>query len=148
MEARDVILLVGGIAAISLAGPLLTLAILKRHLGRRVAAGVDRSSILGEDYQANFFGVESAGVLQMRGNGALVLTDTALEFFMAVPSRRFTIPLEEVTGVELVRSHLGKTVFRDLLKVSFRRGGAHDSMAWWVPDAAAWRDRIVGRTRG
>jgi hypothetical protein len=50
--------------------------------------------------------------------------------------------------VELVKSHLGKTVFRDLLKVDFRRAGAIDSMAWYVPDAAVWRARIVARMSG
>jgi len=148
MNPRDVVILVLGIVTITVVVPVLVLASWKGRLGRQVATSLDPASVLVADYRANFFGIESAGVLQMRGNGALVLTKTALEFFMFVPARRITIPLADVTRTEIVRSHLGKTVFRDLLKVRFDRGAGPDSIAWYVPDPGAWRDRIDTLIRG
>lgn len=148
MNANDIVILVVGIAVITLVGAVLLLKVLKRQLGRTVAAAVDPAAILMQDHRANFFGIESKGVLQVRGNGALVLTETALEFFMLVPSTRITVPLEEVTRVGLVKSHLGKTIFRDLLKVWFRRGDELDSIVWYVPAPQAWRDRIDTLIRG
>lgn len=109
-------------------------------LRQRVAECLEpRETIQREDYRANYFGLESLGGWQLRGNGALVLTDQALEFQMLWPRRRFRVSLAEVTGSALVRWHCGKSVGRDLLKVSFQAGDREDSVAWFVPNALAWK---------
>lgn len=82
---------------------------------------------------ANFFGQESRGTAQVRGNGTLILTDTELYFEQLVPRREFHIPLSSITAVETPRSHLGKSVGRPLLKVAYRDDeGNPDSIAWYV----------------
>ena len=68
---------------------------------------------------ANFFGIESDGLMQVRGNGILLLTETDLVFRMFEPTRDFLIPLAQIVKVELAESHLTKTVFKPLLKVYF-----------------------------
>jgi L-2-hydroxyglutarate oxidase LhgO len=48
------------------------------------------------DRTANFFGQESRGVTQIRGNGTLILTDSDLIFEMWVPNKQLRIPLRSV----------------------------------------------------
>ena len=88
---------------------------------------------------ANFFGLESQGPMQLRGNGSLVLTPEALVFDQWVPARRLSIPRRQIIEVSTARSHLGKSVFRPLLKVRFRQqDGAEDAVAWLVGDLESW----------
>jgi hypothetical protein len=84
-------------------------------------------------------------VFQLRGNGALVLTGTQLLFFMFIPKKEFRVPLESITDVSLVKSHLGKATIYDLLKVRFSADGKADSLAWYVPNAAEWKNDLEAR---
>ncbi|MFM7058063.1 MAG: hypothetical protein ACKO2P_14185 [Planctomycetota bacterium] len=113
--------------------------LLRRRLTERLLPG---ETILAEDFRANFFGLQSLGGAQFRGNGLLVLTDQALVFQMLLPSRTFRIALTEVTGTSIVRSHCGKTIARNLLKVSFGSQGREDAMAWFVPEAEQWQRQL------
>lgn len=91
---------------------------------------------------ANFFGIKTLGVKQVRGNGALILTDDELWFCLAAPRREISIPLNLIDKIELKRSHLGKTAFRSLLAVSFNYQGKTEQIAWYVGDADKWRQAI------
>ncbi len=93
---------------------------------------------------ANYFGHKTEGGKQIRGNGALVLTEDELWFSLAVPQRELSIPINQITAVELTRSHLGKTVFRSLLAVSFNHQGRQEQIAWAVNDPEKWRGAIEG----
>jgi hypothetical protein len=91
----------------------------------------------------NFYGQESKGKMQMRGNGTLVLTEDELYFEQLVPRREFRIPLTAIQAVETPSSYLGKTNFRPVLKVVFRDdAGQTDSMGWIVPDVESTRQAI------
>lgn len=97
---------------------------------------------------ANFFGQQSRGMGQVRGNGVLALTRTKLYFLMWLPKREFEIPLTAVTGVERPRSFLGKSKGIELLKVAFRNDkGESDAMAWVVPELDEW-ERAVRSAAG
>jgi hypothetical protein len=97
---------------------------------------------------ANFYGQESAGAAQMRGNGTLVLTDTELYFERLWPRREYRISLAAIERVEIPSSYLGKTNFQPLLKVVFRNdAGQLDSMAWLVPDVESLKDRLEAAKR-
>jgi hypothetical protein len=88
---------------------------------------------------ANSFGVESAGPLQVRGNGNLVLSDDELLFAQWVPNRLLRIPRDSILEVTTARSHLGKTMGRKLLKVVWTdEAGGRDSIALWVRDLDDW----------
>jgi hypothetical protein len=95
------------------------------------------------DRAASFFGQESRGVTQMRGNGTLVLTDSDLIFEMWVPSSEFRIPLSRIESLENPTSFLGKSRFTPLLKVVYTNDqGTRDAMAWQVPDLSGWMRHI------
>jgi hypothetical protein len=90
---------------------------------------------------ANCMGRETrSGV---RGNGTLVLTDEALIFELWVVRGEHHIPLNTIRSVEIVKSHMQRSNFVSLLKVSFTNDeGNADSIAWWLPDLAATKVAI------
>ena len=91
------------------------------------------------DRAASFFGQESRGGTQMRGNGTLILTDSDLIFEMWVPNKEFRIPLRSIQSLENPSSFLGKSRFTPLLKVVYTtEQGTMDAMAWQVPDLSGW----------
>ncbi|MEX2619395.1 MAG: hypothetical protein WD250_04170 [Egibacteraceae bacterium] len=124
-----------------------------RGLLRRIAAPAHRAAdaIPGvrrrEDVLS--FGQTSKGVTQVRGNGTLVLTDDRLVFLMWMPRRELVIPLAAVEAVDTTRSHLGKTMGRDLLRVCWRdpRGG-EDAIAWLLDDLGGWHTALGGGPSG
>lgn len=99
------------------------------------------SSILMSN--ANFFGQESIGVKQVRGNGVIALTNSELYFEMLMPKKSWTIPVTAIQAIENPTSHLGKMRGGPLLKVVFQnQQGAIDSMAWQMHDVATWTKTI------
>ena len=134
-----------GIVAIVLvvvATSRLVLHFMKGPLQARIAAHYRPDEVLMQDLAANSFGLESRGVWQGRGNGALVLTDRYLHFFRFVPGADLRVPLGVVTELAFTRSHLGKATIHDLLKVRFTVDGKPDSIAWYLTDPRAWKERI------
>ncbi len=92
---------------------------------------------------ANFFGQESSGMVQVRGNGALVLMEDSLYFKMWVPERDFSIPVKAMVTTEIVSSHLGKTKLQSLFKVVFtNQKGEKDSAAWLVANPHKWVEKV------
>jgi len=120
----------------------LVLRMMVGPLEDRIAAHHGPDEILMKDLTANSFGRESAGVWQVRGNGALVLTAECLHFFMFLPRRELRVPLDAITELTFTRSHLGKATIFDLLKVRFNSEGKSDSIAWYLADPATWKRRI------
>jgi hypothetical protein len=99
------------------------------------------------DRTASFFGQESRGVTQMRGNGTLILTDSDLIFEMWVPNKQFRISLGSIQSIENPTSFLRKSRFTPLLKVVYINDqGAIDSMAWQVTDLDGWM-RLINEAR-
>ena len=91
------------------------------------------------DRAASFFGQESHGTVQMRGNGTLILTGSELIFEMWVGGGQYRIPLRNIQSLENPVSFLGKSRFAPLLKVVYRNDqGTSDAMAWQVPDLTGW----------
>ncbi|HEY7874939.1 MAG TPA: hypothetical protein VIG64_07425 [Actinomycetota bacterium] len=92
---------------------------------------------------ANFFGVESKGKAQIRGNGVLAATQDEILFVMWFPRKEIRVRRDRVTALERTRWHLGKSVGRELLRVRFTNdAGQPDSVAWWVRDLAGW-ERVL-----
>jgi hypothetical protein len=99
------------------------------------------------DRTASFFGQQSRGATQMRGNGTLILTDSDLIFEMWVPNREFRIPLRSIQSLENPASFLGKSRFAPLLKVVYTNDqGTTDAMAWQVSDLSGWM-RLINEAR-
>ncbi len=95
----------------------------------------------------NFFGQESKGLGQVRGNGSLILTDSELYFEMWAPKRVLRIPKHMIKSVEnpAPKWFLKKTKNRPLLKVLFtNEQGQEDSAAWIVPELDHWIQKLSG----
>lgn len=94
---------------------------------------------------ANFFGQESLGVLQVRGNGVLLLTNDELIFEYWVPKRKLRIPISKIHGLEQTKWHLKKTKGINLLKVRFtNKDNNEDSGAWWITELEDWTKLLEG----
>jgi hypothetical protein len=131
--------------ALALAAALLTVSMLRRRAAEDLHRRLAGRRILRGDRHANFFGVESKGGAQVRGNGILVLTPSFLVFEMLLPRREMIIDLHRVRKLASVRSHLGKSVMRPLLRVEFDDGaGGTDAAAWYVRDVDGWVGSISG----
>jgi hypothetical protein len=129
------ILIVGMILLIVIAVGVTFVSLRQLSLARYAAARERFPNAKVIIRSANFFGQESRGVMQLRGNGTLALTDTELFFEQWIPRREFRIPLSAIQAIEMPASFLGKTNFRPLLKVVFKdEAGNTDSMAWLVPN--------------
>jgi len=99
--------------------------------------------VLSVKSNANFFGQESLGYKQARGNGVLVITEEELYFEMWLPKKTFSVPLKSITSIETPKSHLGKTKGRPLLKIIFKsEKEEEDSMAWLTGDLAKYKNLL------
>ena len=143
MQWWQVVLLVLGILTLVFG----VLAIVGTIVKRKVKAAIDTHFSPGEmvlsSYKANFFGLESKGMGQVRGNGALVLTREKVWFKQLAVNRIIDIPLCDIVQVETVHSHLGKSIFRPLLKVQFNVGTTLDAIVWYVPNPQEWIKHIL-----
>jgi len=138
----EVTLLVVGILVIIVVSLLVMFGGVSAVFGRY--AGRDQQSTEQEypgarhiESGALFFGQESRGVTQMRGNGTLILTHDELLFKQWVVNKEFRIPLKSIQSIETPSSFLGKAQGVQLLKVSYlNESGAPDAIAWRVGDLA------------
>lgn len=88
---------------------------------------------------ANFFGIESKGLGQVRGNGCLALSDSEVVFVMWAPRRTLRFPRGQIVNVDTPRSHLGKTRGGQLLKITWQGGPqGQDSVAFSVRELETW----------
>jgi hypothetical protein len=123
MQALEIVLLVLALCLAVLAVVFSVAFVLIRRLRVRAIAAL-RSDTAGEDvYHAadcNFFGVLSAGIAQVRGNGLLALTSGGIRFRMLVPARTLFIPRESIRAVSRPRWFLKKSRAREMLRGVFR----------------------------
>jgi hypothetical protein len=129
------------LAAVSLAGlgGMGCLSGLRQSTLDDVKQRLGPNNVVILDDSANFFGLESGSVWQVRGNGCLAATNDAVFFRMWSPRKEIWIARRNIIAVETPKSHLYKTHFHDLLKIRFRNWrGYEDSVAWEVRDLGAW----------
>lgn len=89
---------------------------------------------------ANFFGEESSGPLQIRGNGTLALTDQRLFFRLWMPQQDISIRRSSIEAIEEGTSFLGKSYFQPLLIIRYTLpDGKTNRAAWLVPDLREWQ---------
>lgn len=125
--------------------PKVLLKKVQAKLAQRVAEEVPADQIVREDLLVISLGLDSRGVMQGRGNGALVLTPTELRWLQLKPrSSDVTIERSSITAVDTKQSHLGKSYGKPLLHVSFTHDGAPDSMAWYTTDVPGWISTLGG----
>ena len=144
MNALTIVLLVVGLVVVILAIVFGTLRFVvgkvRKASAEKISARFGSEEVVRSDAMANFFGLESKGAAQVRGNGALVLTPTLLWFSRAGSSEPLEIPRAAIRDVDLVSSHLGKSIGRKLLHVRFETEQGSDSVAWWTKDVEGWKE--------
>ena len=92
---------------------------------------------------SNFFGLESAGVWKVRGNGVLLLTKEDLFFGMWKPKKDLLIPVNSIIEVTNPKSHMHRSVLKPLLKITFtNEKGESDSAAWYVRKLNDWNEYL------
>ena len=133
---------VAGLVALFVVVPKIVTGKMAPALERRIATEYSSDQVILKDLKAATHGLESRGVLQGRGNGALVLTATELGWFRFVQGGDVRIPRESITKVDTVKWHLGKSYGRDLLRVTFTNDGKPDTIAWYVTDLGAWLSKL------
>ena len=115
----------------------------------RMQARFRPEQILRSETTANFVGLESRGLPQVRGNGVLVLTRDELWFSRWALRDDFSMPLHQIEQILLVDAHLGKRYFgRKLLYVQFQTPQGKDAAAWAVGDPESWQRAITTARRG
>ena len=99
--------------------------------------------ILLQTLNANFFGQKLKGFKQIRGNGALILTEKRIWFLLGIPKREISIPMKNINTVSLTKIFLGKKVFQLLLCIEYLppQGGI-DAIALAVNNPEKWKDAI------
>ncbi|MFW9998902.1 MAG: hypothetical protein ACFE9Q_02310 [Candidatus Hodarchaeota archaeon] len=98
----------------------------------------DKEILIADD-MSNFFGLESLGVWKVRGNGVLILTEEEIFFGMWKPKKDLLIPIKKIIEITNPKSHMHRTVFRPLLKITFRNeNGETESAAWYVRKLDEW----------
>ncbi len=142
-----IVSIVAGLA-VFLVVPAIVFRVAGPKLKERVGKVYAPEAIVFSDSRASNFGLESKGSTQQRGNGALVLTANELHFFQLIPKSDFRIPLDKIKKVDTVRTHLGKTVGRKLLYVSFTVDGGEDAVAFSVSDIDAWLSKLAASAPG
>jgi len=115
----------------------------KKNL-RRISEEFKNKEVLLMSSGVNFFGQESGGIAQLRGNGSLILTKEELFYQMWMPKREIRISISSIYRVELVKSFLGRRrPFFLFLKVVFTsKEGKQDSIAWLVKNPKDWKQKI------
>ena len=96
---------------------------------------------------ATSLGLTSLGAGQLRGTGTLVLTEDEVAFAQWRPDRLVRIPRARILEVDTTRSHLGKTMNSDLLRIRWSADEGEDCIALFVRDLAPWL-QALGGTRG
>lgn len=121
-----------------------TLLVLRNIARKKEASARERYPYAKHiDRSASFFGQESLGAMQMRGNGMLILTDSELIFEQWVTNKEFRIPVRNIQAIENPKAFLGKSRFVPLLKVVYTNDQAvMDAMAWQVRDLGGWMQLI------
>lgn len=120
----------------------LVYALVRKKLSKLVANKFNREDILGVTTRANFFGVKSKGGSQIRGNGALVLTEKTLHFIRAVPQKEYKIPISSIRRISMPKFFNGKSAWVPILCVHYETETGEDSIGWAVAGGEKWKEAI------
>jgi hypothetical protein len=118
---------------------------LRDDTAQEVSDRLGADAVVKLDDVVRFFGLSSAGMFQIRGNGCLAATDDQLLFRLWIPRREVLIERASVTAIDTPRSHRGKATLHRLLRVTYTDlKGVRDAAAWEVRDLDAWLRALSG----
>lgn len=132
-----------GSAVIGFFAGLFGLRKLEKKKAEKVLARFKDKQVYGVSSNVNFFGQQSLGAAQIRGNGVLILVEGQLFFQMWAPQKELSIKFADIKGVETPKLFLGKSKNKPLLKVLFKNEKRElDSAAWFVKKLSHWQAAI------
>ena len=129
MSPIQIILLVLGILAVVFTSISVVFRVLSKRTKERAAEKLKGHKVLFEDKGANCIGVDSPVRRTNRGNGNLYLTERGL-LFLAYAGYDIEVSYMEMLEVGKKRAQKGKTIFRELLSVTYNYNGATENAAW------------------
>ncbi|MBU1534051.1 hypothetical protein KKF84_01960 [Myxococcota bacterium] len=135
MYAVYIVLGVTGVLFIAISLAILTM---KRKSQAIISKYFSTEEIVKSTVSGNFFGLTSRGTTQVRGNGPLVLTKSKLWFYLLMPREIIEIPCDDITLMEIRKSHMGKASPYPLLYVAFQTDRGDDSAAWLISNPPEW----------
>jgi hypothetical protein len=94
---------------------------------------------------ATSLGLASLDEGQVRGTGTLILTEGEVAFAQWRPDRLVRIPRPAIIEVDTTRSHLGKTMTSDLLRIRWTAAEGEDTVAFFVRDLDPWLTDLGGK---
>jgi hypothetical protein len=95
---------------------------------------------------ATALGRTAEGTEPLTGTGTLVLTAEAVGFAQWRPARLLRVPRRDITRTDTTRSHLGKEMKEDVLRITWRDGTEPEqSVAFFVRDIEPWLSDLGGR---
>lgn len=148
MDSLSILFLVGGILA-AVFIPLIVgfgfiIWWLRRHKAALTKAWLREGVVfLRGPTGANVSGLESQGMVQVRGNGVIALTGDDLRITRAAPSAEWRIPFDQIKEVTLESSFLGKRRSMQVLVITFAEDGQPaDRIGVYVRQPQAWLEAI------
>ncbi len=139
----EIIIVVSLIFLVSILAVFVILKKLETERVKEVLNKFKEKKIIAISSNANFFGLQSLGLIQVRGNGVLILTNEELYYEMWATKKEISIPVFSIIKIETPMFHLAKTKAMPLLKITFQnKKGELDSIAWLVNNLEEWKNKI------
>ncbi len=91
---------------------------------------------------SNFAGLESQGMVKVRGNGVIALTTEDLRITRAVPAAEWRILYHQIQAVTLEATYLGKWRGRPALVIAFEKEDQQDRIGVYVGNSLDWANAI------
>ncbi|MFL6206034.1 MAG: hypothetical protein ACJ739_11850 [Acidimicrobiales bacterium] len=133
------------LVATLLVSAVIAIVLVRRNRKRAEARLAEVPGTVLRSSAATAFGQESEGQTPVRGTGTLVLTDVEVAFAQWQPDRLVRLPRASITEVDSTKTHLGKTMNDDLLRLRWSEDGSPDSIAFFVRDLDPWLHDLGGR---
>ena len=147
MSATTLVLLVL-LASLAVSGAI-ALALVRGGQARAQARLAEVPGAVLRSTAATSLGLASPGAAQVRGTGTLVLTGEEVAFAQWRPDRLVRIPRPSIAEVDTTRTHRGKTMNMDVLRIRWADAetGADDTAAFFIRDLDPWLADLGGTRR-
>jgi len=122
-------------------------SITQKKLVTLISQKFKADEVLGISTQVSFFGLQSDGYAQLRGKGALILTQNNLSFLRAYPYKEYNIETANITQVVQSKSFLSKRHLRSLLIVRFTEQEMVNAIGFSINNINDWEESISALQR-
>ena len=134
-----------GILLVTLAvSALIAVVIVRNSRSNALARLAEVPGTVRRSMAATCLGVDSGGTGQVKGTGTLVLTDDEVAFAQWRPDRLIRVPRPAIAEVDTTRTHLGKTMNADMLRIRWAADEGDDTVAFFVRDLDPWLADLGG----